>query len=94
MAVSMPASEARAGAMAGSASDSTQGSSSVISHRAHSPIVLPLTVAVRGASASRVPPQSGQGLTVDARSTNARMWRCRDSVSLKKTRRTLGTSPS
>ena len=60
-----------------------------------SPMWIPLIRDDRAASLSRVPPQSGQGTKVAARSTNARMWGRIDSRSLAKNDfLTFGISPS
>ena len=45
-------------------------------------MLIPLIFDERAASLSRVPPHSGQAVNVTARSTNARMCGCIDSLSL------------
>jgi hypothetical protein len=83
------------GATDGSSRPRTQSARS-LTCIAHASAMLTLPIRDdRASSLSRVPPHSGQVAKVTARSTNARMCGCRDSVSLESILLwILGISPS
>ena len=74
---------ASSGATDGSSRPRIHSARSLICIAQASAMLMPLIREARAASLSRLPPHSGQAVKVTARSTNARMCGCIDSLSLE-----------
>ncbi len=92
---SVAASDRRSGAAEGSSRPRTHAARSLICMAQASAMLTPPIFEERATSFRRVPPQSGQGMKVTARSTNSRMCGWRASGSLESIDFWIfGTSPS